>query len=1079
MQIAILGPLVVRNGATPVDVAGSRLRRLLIRLALDAGRPVSAGALIDAVWDATPPSDEANALQSLISRLRRALGGAEYIVQSATGYRLAVAPDDLDANRFEQLARSGAAALRRGEPGKAARTLREALALWRGPVLADVEDASFAAPAATRLRDLRLAATQDRIEADLAHGDAGEVVGELDTLAEEHPLDERIAGLRMSALAQVGRQADALAAYEAIRQLLAGELGVDPSSDLQAIHLSVLRGESARTAAGPPRSNLRSQLTSFVGREDEMSRIGKMLEESRLVTLVGPGGAGKTRLAVEAAAVLVDDVPDGIWLVELAMVTDAGDVPQTVLGSLGLRESHLLDQPTQLTPRDAMSRMFEALADRRLVVILDNCEHLIDATAELADQLLAYCRDLRIVTTSREPLGIFGESLFVVPPLSQPAPGQSVYDSSSAMQHAAVRLFADRAAAVNPAFRVDDANVGTVVEIVRRLDGLPLAIELAAARLRALPVTEIAARLNDRFRLLTGGSRTALPRHRTLRAVVEWSWDLLSPPERLLVERFAVFPAGATPQSAEAVCADGDAVAAADVLDLLASLVDKSLLQESSQSVPTGVRYRMLETIREYGYDRMFERGELTRIRDAHARYFADLVREADPHLRRPEQLVWMTRLNTERENILAALRHLGERGDAQAALEVAVSMGWYWSLLGSHVEALNWITFALDVPGEADPQIRLLGEAIQIMNSASSPGLVSVEDVETGMQRLGDLSRRMDQIDTSEQPILALMKPIMAMFANDAERVGRLVEEAMSSPDPWVAAAARAFRSAVAENNGDVAQMRIDAEQAVREFRGLGERWGLANSLQILAQLKTVDGDLDAAVACFEEALAMVVEMGARQDEAMMHVRLADLHMRQGDMPAARVNVQKGLEISEAAGSTLESMFAGAVLAECARMAGDLPEARRLRDESMRRFAEIPQTHPIQGHGRSLILAIAAKQDLADGAVDAARETLIEAVEAAAGTKDMPIVAAVGVGVADLALHTGRPEQAAEMLGAAARLRGADDATHLDVKRITAALREQCGDERFRAAFEQGRALDRDAAIARLDPRTLPPHPS
>ncbi len=656
------------------------------------------------------------------------------------------------------------------------------------------------------------------------------------------------------------------------------------------------------------------------------------------------------------------------------------------------------------------------------------------------------------------------------------------------MQHAAVRLFADRAAAVSPAFRVDDANVGSVVEIVRRLDGLPLAIELAAARLRNLPVTEIAARLNDRFRLLTGGSRTALPRHRTLRAVVEWSWDLLSPPERLLVERFAVFPAGATPQSAEAVCADRDAdsdtVAPADVLDLLASLVDKSLLQESSQSaqsaqsvqsVPTGVRYRMLETIREYGHDRMFERGELTRIRDAHARYFADLVRESDPHLRRPEQLVWMTRLNTERENILAALRHLGERGDAQAALEMAVSMGWYWSLLGSHAEALNWITFALDVPGPADPQIRLLGEAIQIMNSASSPGLVSMEDVDTGMQRLGDLSARLDQIDTAEQPILALMKPIMAMFANDADRVSRLVEEAMSSPDPWVAAAARALRAAVAENNGDVAKMRIDAEQAVREFRDLGERWGLANSLQMLGQLKTVDGDIDAAIACFEESLAMVVEMGARQDEAMMHVRLADLHMRKGDMRAARVHVQNGFEISEAAGSTLESMFAGAVLAECARLAGDLPEARRLRDESMRRFAEIPPTHPIQGHGKALILAIAAKQDLADGAVDAARDTLIQAVESAAGTKDMPIVAAVGVAVADLALRTGLPEQAAQMLGAAARLRGAEDATQLDVKRITAALREQCGDERFHAAYEQGRALDREAAIARLDPTTLP----
>jgi predicted ATPase/DNA-binding SARP family transcriptional activator len=1057
VQIRILGPLEVRDGAATLEVAGSRLRRLLIRLALDAGRPVSAAALVDAVWDAAPPADEANALQSLISRLRRALGGAGYVGQSAAGYRLAVSPDDIDAHRFEQLARDGAAALRRREHATAARTLRDAVA-------------------AARLGELHLAATQDRVDADLALGDATRVVADLDVLADAHPLDERIAGQRMSALAKVGRQADALAAYDGIRALLADELGVDPSAGLQAIHLAVLRGDPAQTRPATSRSNLRAQLTSFVGREDEMARIGKLLDENRLVTLVGPGGAGKTRLAVEAAAMLLDDVPDGIWFVELATVTDAADVPQTVLGSLGLRESHLLEQPTKLTPRDAMGRMLEALADRRLVVILDNCEHLVDATAQLADQLLAHCRDLRILTTSREPLGIFGESLLVVPPLGQPAPSRQRYDSGSALQHAAVRLFADRAVAVSPEFRVDDANVETVVEIVRRLDGLPLAIELAAARLRSLPVGEIAARLNDRFRLLTGGSRTALPRHRTLRAVVEWSWDLLSVPERLLVERFAVFPAGATPHSAEAVCADGDAVGAADVLDLLASLVDKSLLQESAAPDQSGARYRMLETIREYGHDRMLERRELTRIRDAHARYFADLVREADPHLRRPEQLGWMARLNTERDNILAALRHLGEQGDAQAALEMAVSMGWYWSLLGSHAEALTWISFALDVPGPADPDIRLLGEAIQILNSASTPGLVSAADVETGMQRLGDLSMRLDAIDSADRPILALMKPIMAMFADDSERVGRLIEEAIANPDPWVAAAARSFRSAIAENNGDVAQMRVDAEQAVRDFRQLGERWGLANSLQMYAHLKTVDGELDTAVASFEEALALVVEMGAREDEAMMQVRLADLHMRRGDMAAARVHVEKGLEISDAAGSTMESMFAGAVLAECARLAGDFGEARRLRDDSMRRFAQIPDGHPIQGHGKALILAIAAKQDLVDGAVEAARETLQRAADAAVCTKDMPIMAAVGVAVADLALRTGNLAQAAEMLGAATRLRGADDATQLDVKRITAALREQCGDDGFEAAYERGRALDRDAAIARLTPASLVP---
>jgi predicted ATPase/DNA-binding SARP family transcriptional activator len=1067
VQIGILGPLEVRSGDEMVDVAGSRLRRLLIRLALDAGRPVSGAALADAVWGDQPPADEANALQSLVSRLRRALGGAGLVGQSPIGYRLAIEPGDVDANRFEQLARAGADALRSGAQSKAASVLRDALALWRGPALADVEDAPFAAATVSRLDDLRLTAIQDRIDADLALGNGAQVVAELDALAADHPLDERIAGQRIKALAGVGRQAEALAEYERMRARLADELGVDPSAELREIHLAVLRGAATATASAAPRTNLRAQLTSFVGRDDEVARIGKLLDEGRLVTLVGPGGAGKTRLAVEAAAVLVDGVPDGIWFVELASVTDAADVPQTVLGSLGLRESYLLEQPTKLTPRDAMSRLLDGLGDKRAVVVLDNCEHLIDATAELTDQLLAQCRALRVVTTSREPLGIFGESLIVVPPLGQPAPEAP---AAEALEYPAVRLFADRAAAVRPDFGIDDSNARAVIEIVRRLDGLPLAIELAAARLRSLPIDEIAARLSDRFRLLTGGSRTALPRHRTLRAVVEWSWDLLTPPERTLVERLAVFPAGATPRSAEAVCADDD-VPADDVLDLLASLVDKSLLQESGQ---TDVRYRMLETIREYGQERLAERGELTRIRAAHAAYFAELVKEAEPHLRRPEQLVWIAVLNAERDNVLAALRHLGDQGDAQAALDMAVSIGWYWSLLGSHVEALTWISFALDLPGDTDPVTRLVGEAIRVMNSTISPALLPTEDLEAGKRRIADLSARLDEVDSTATPLLALLKPVVAMFSGDIGRVEQLIEESFASPDPWVRAALRSFRAAVAENSGDVESLRVDAEQAVREFRELGDRWGLANSLQMLAQLKTVNGELDDAIATYEEALALVVEMGAREDQALMHVRLADLRMRNGDLAEARRLVHVADRMSEATGSVMESLFARAVMAELSRLDGDMPEARRLRDESLRRLDEISPAHPIQGHGKAIMLAIAAKQDLVDGELDLARERLAAAHETAIGTKDMPIVASVGVAVSDLAAQTAQPVDAAEMLGAAARLRGADDATNLDIRRLMATLREALGDAGFEDAYERGRALDREAAIARLDPAVL-----
>jgi predicted ATPase/DNA-binding SARP family transcriptional activator len=1060
VDIAILGPLEVRDGDAVVDVAGSRLRALLIRLALSAGRPVSAAALVDAVWGEQPPAEAANALQSLVSRLRRALGEAATVGQSPAGYRLAIEAQDVDATRFEQLAQAGAAASRMGEQRKAAGTLRQALALWRGPALADVQDAPFAAATITRLDRLRLTATQDRIDADIALGRAADVLAELDALCEQHPLDERLAGQHMAALAAVGRQADALAGYERIRAQLADELGVDPGPELSASHLAVLRGQPAAAATPDrtPRTNLRAQLTSFVGRDEEVARIAKLLDESRLVTLVGPGGAGKSRLAIEAGSTLLDDVPDGIWFVELASVTDAADVPQTVLGSLGLRESHLIDQPTNLSPRDATSRLLEALSDKQIVIVLDNCEHLVDATAQLADQLLAQSPQLRVLTTTREPLGIFGESLVVVAPLGQPAPDAAPED---AYAYPSVRLFADRAAAVRSDFVVDAANVRPVVEIVRRLDGLPLAIELAAARTRALQVDEIAARLTDRFRLLTGGSRTALPRHRTLRAVVAWSWDLLSDPERTLVERLAVFPAGATPQSAGAVCTD------ADVLDLLTSLVDKSLLQ------PSDHRYRMLETIREYGQERLAERGELEAVRDLHAHYFAELLREAEPHLRRREQLEWMARLNAERDNILAAIRHFGERGDAQSALETACQMGWYWSLLGSHAEALTWVDFALGVPGEATPEVRALAETIRVMNSASSPSAMIPDDVAAGLASIADLDARLAGLDANEVPLLTLVRPVIAMFANDFERAERLIEEGLGHPDPWMAAALRSFRAAMAENAGDVDTMRVESERAVAEFRELGERWGLANSLQMLGMLESMEGNLDGAIRTFEEALALVGEMDAREDQALMQVRLAGLWIRKGDLDAAREYVRRAQEMSEATGSTMEALFASSVLAECARFAGDMAQARRIVDEATYRLSQIPVAHPIAGHARALMLAVAGKQDLADGNPDQARGRLRSAYEAALGTKDMPILAAVGVAVADLAASDGRAMDAAQLLGAAARLRGAADLTDLDIRRITAALQAALGGA-FDEAYAAGRALDRDAAIARLNPAAL-----
>ena len=1090
MRIGLLGPLVVSDSATGragatgrandagatgqasdgrvIDVSGARLRGLLIRLALDAPRPVSSSALIEALWGDNPPADEANALQSLVSRLRRALGDADLVSQALGGYRLNIAHDDVDVHRFATLARDGRQQLRAGRPDAAAATLRQALDLWRGPVAETWGDTLEAAGWRARLDDQRLDAAADLIEAQIERGRHADVVTELDDLATRHPSRERLAGLLMRALAGAGRQADALDRYEALRTRLADELGVDPSPELQAIHLSILRGELGTVAAqgfSPRRGNLKAALTSFVGRDEEVARIGKLLDETRLITLVGPGGAGKTRLASVAGAAILDSTPDGVWLAELAPVTDGADVASAVLDALDLRDTVLLDRTTVTTPtaiRDATTRLIDALAGRAAVLVLDNCEHVIDAAARLADELLARCPSLRVVATSREPLGIVGESLVVVPPLRQPRDDAGCEE---ALSLPSVRLFADRAAAVDPAFRVDDGNVAHVVEIVRRLDGLPLAIELAAARLRSLPVSEIASRLSDRFRLLTGGSRTAMPRHRTLHAVVEWSWDLLTDAERLLAERLAVFAGTMRADDIAAICADAS-LPAGDIDDVLASLVEKSLLQSAFSDAE--MRYRMLETLREFGLERLGERHEVGEFRRRHAARYATLVREAAPLTRTAAQLEWMARLEAERDNILAGLRFLCDTGPADDALEVAIALATYWTLTGRDSDSAYWLRLALCAPGRPSALTSLTAQTLHAISSITSDHTGDPAEVEASLAHLRELSHRLDDIEPPYDPMLALLRPVVALFSDDdQERVDRLVAEGLASPDPWVAAAVRMFHAAVAENSGDVETMRRDAETSLALFRDLGERWGLASSLGLLGQLKTMDGDLEGAIADIEEALALTESLGGHDDALMLRLRLADLHKRVGDITGSREDIAKLRRLGEGSSTSLHSVFANVALAELAMHEGDLDEARRLRDDVLDgQLARLPAVHPVQGHLSAIVMGLVARLSIKEGDLAAASDQLSQACGFAIATKDMPIVAQVGVVAARLAHASGRPSAAAKLLGAAARLRGADDLTQPDIAELTAILRDLLA-ARFASAYAKGKALDAEAARA------------
>lgn len=831
MRVEALGPLVVTDRGEDVVIGGARLRVLLIRLALEPGRTVTVDSLVAALWPDGGPGDRVHALQALVHRLRRRLPAGR-LRSVPGGYALDV--DSVDVQEFERLVAEGGGALRAGDAPLAAARLREALGLWRGDALADAAGAPFADAAAVRLEELRLSATEDRASAELAAGaDPGPLVAELEELAARHPLRERLRVVLVKALHRAGRSAEALAVFEGFRRTLAEELGTDPGRELQDAYVTVLRDAPRERVRG----NLRVPRSSFVGREDERAWVARRLWEGRLVTLVGTGGAGKTRLATTIAAELGGRFPGGVWLVELAAVRDPGEVRGAVAAVLGLRDG---------------ADLAEALPADETLIVLDNCEHVVDAAARLADELLGACSGLRVLATSRERLGVDGEALCPVPPLGLPA---------------AIELFTERAAAVRPGFTGDDTE--TIGSVCRRLDGLPLAIELAAARMRSMSPDQLAARLGDRFRLLGDGHRTALSRHRTLRAVVEWSWNLLDDGERRFAERLSVFPGMITPETAARVTGRPDA------LDVLDSLADRSLLQAVDGPEP---RFRMLETIREYGRERLAEAGETDRVRAAHLACFLDLAERAEPHLRRPEQLEWIALLAAERDNILAALQFATDRGDAGSAVRLGAAMAAFWMIQGDHAEAARRLRAALNVerrgPVPRDAEAAALGG--YLFNTVMSGG--DARDDPLVGRRPGP----------APHPLAALIEPAAALLADDTSGGVAAVDRRLPEPDPWTRAALHLMRAMLNGNRGEMDAVHRDIAVAQDGFREAGDRAGLALSLTFAADTQTVAGRFTDAITTLEEAIGLLRELG-QDDAGMQRVMLAVARARSGDVSGAR----------------------------------------------------------------------------------------------------------------------------------------------------------------------------------------------
>jgi predicted ATPase/DNA-binding SARP family transcriptional activator len=1031
LELRFLGPVQAVRVGREVALGGPRQRAVLALLALDAGRVVPAGRLVEEVWRGRPPPGAAKTLRSYVSRLRSALAPEVAVVPRGGGYALSAGSSEVDVGRFERLVAEGQGLLGGGEAAAAGNRFREALGLWRGPAFADVAEVEPLAREASRLEELRLVAVEGRLEADLAAGSHAEVAGELERLVAEYSLRERLWWLLMLALYRGGRQAEALAAYRRARGVLAGELGLEPGPELQELERAVLRHEVPPVAPQGNRHNLPAPLTSFVGRDQDLAMLGKLMGEGRLVTLTGTGGAGKTRLAVEFASGVVERFADGVWLAELAGISDPGLVGAQVMEALGVRQAG--DVPV-------LEALRFRLRTADLLLVLDNCEHLLDACVQLAGALLAAAPGLRVLATSREPLGIPGEAACPVPPLALPA---AMADAVAIAGAPAVRLFLDRAAAARGGAGVAGAPVAVVGRICRELDGLPLAIELAAARAGTLSVEEVQAHLADRFAFLAYRRPAADPRHQGLQAAIGWSYELLPEAEQDVFGQLSVFAGGFGLAQAAQVCCGGDEAAAFDLVDRLAS---KSLVAADTTEGQT--RYRLLETIRHYAAARLAETGNAGGARRRHAEAFLTLAeRERD-----------LAVLAREHDNFRAALGWAlaGDSltGDSQIGQRLAGALGGFWLARGFLQEARHWLEGAL-ATGPAEPRLhadllRLLGMALLYTDPeraeailaegcriATAAGLRAVQArIEVKLPGIRTMLGRSDPHALRECEAAATVLESEGDLAGLAEAwfaIGTRRSDLGDEP-----AAAKAFECAInyAEESGNhwieliatsslvggFEMLYVPADVAIgRAERYLeaasGDPWAQAAILQPLALVYGYAGRFADARAAITRARSTQARCGAESDTAISAGRAGLIEMIAGDPAAAEAELKKSCDALRAAGQrgVLSSMLPA--LAEAEYALGRFGEAQRLTEEAQAVAAA--DDLDAQARWRAARAKVLAQR----GQFTAARQLAGEAEALIAPTTWADFQAAVLVAKAEVARLAGAPAEAAASLRQALRI--------------------------------------------------------
>jgi predicted ATPase/DNA-binding SARP family transcriptional activator len=953
----ILGPLEVQVSGRSVEIGARQLRRLVCVLLLVPGRPVPTDMVVECLWpdagaDVVRPDRPAKTLGIYASRLRQLLPEGTGPRWDVRGYRLDIGREDLDARQFE--ARLEAAPAIGDDPVGAAEILRGALRLWRGPALADCRDEHWTLGAVARLEELRLNARERLIDARMACGEESSLCGELDHLVGEHPLRERFWAQLMLALYRSGRQAEALRAYQRLRRVLGEELGIEPSHELSELEVSMRRQDaelgprvltrggtriSAQSKDGEPvgvdlaetdhrlsvaqgqRGNLPTLLTSFVGRERELKEVGELARSHRLVTLTGPGGVGKTRLALRVA----DDLSastDAAFLVDFAPIRDPSEVDPLVASVLGVKP------PPGVSVREGV---VSAVGNENLLLVLDNCEHLVSSCTDLCRVLLQSCAGLCLIATSRQPIGVDGEVLYRVPSLGLPAPGVSTLSDIAGED--SVRFFVQRAQAQQPSFRLDESNAAVVSAICRRLDGIPLALELGAARLRVLSLSQVNDLLVERFRLLRDErGRTRLPRHRTLSALIDWSYELLEEGERSLLRRLAVFSGGFDLDSVCAlVGAHGDDQWG--VLECLVSLVDKSLVQADSSGDTS--HYSLLETIRQYALEKLLDaEGDegLAMLRDAHALVYLDLAEQAAPMLISAAQFVWLDRLDLDFDNLRLAFSHLaGKSGAASStrqAMRLLVALDTLFDWRG-HISELMAFTAALERRAEAaagDPlSVRFALMRLKLLARGDpTAAVVQLEQTLDDARRIG------------AEGLIALVLNRKAWLSwMTGDRAGSVLAHAEAvlagrrSGEPTPLAIALA---------GAGASLR-DRLEALELFEAAGDAFGQSITLCNLGATALDAGDSAGARAYCERALPTLEAAGLDASDPMVLLNLGTALVGEGEHRTARALYTRAIEIARRHNQERQLGYGLFGIGLCASRDGDLVTAATLYGAARLRF--------------------------------------------------------------------------------------------------------------------------------------------